>query len=795
MPLQSNALLSSSTTHPKKGILKPDKRLRKAQSHASFVAPLLRLVRDPAGSIEEALESFWVGANKNVLSETTTSDFQGRKLLLEHRMKDAEDYSTWHETALELDRLEGNDAWKSNPASPFYDYNLLQARLNQLEDARISGDPRRILFLLRTSLTRSLGNMGDLHLYKYSHVGTKSLIEDYISTACNTLDALLKSIATAKESEYDCRNALDQLLATRQSFGRSALLLSGGATFGMTHIGVVKTLWERDLLPRIVCGASAGSIISAVLCAKTDAEIPDTIRELCYADFDVFEKTGAKETVLQKAARFAKYGALFDIQHLTKVLKDLLGDLTFQEAYNRTRRILNISVSTASLHELPRLLNYITAPNVIIWSAVAASCSVPLVFSPATILAKDPRDGSEVRWNPSEQLWIDGSVDNDLPMTRLAEMFNVNHFLVSQVNPHVVPFLIGEETMAESATKEASSDMTGPTVGWFSTLAGLAKSEALHRMHVLTELGVLPNYLTKLRSVLSQKYSGDITILPEISYSQLPKILTNPTPEFMMKAVLCGQRATWPKLSRIQNHCAIELALDSAVQKLRAHIAFSPSQVDLRLLSLEPSTHNGLSLRSKTIQQRGTKTKSWCVDPRSDKPSFSSHYRLEEQLPDTDSSVTVTGGESEGEEQDDDYLSLRRPKRRRTRPQEPAYDSSGSNPRSYSPSDLESPDPPAAPELWPSRSLFPFKSQPTTPLASSRRMSAWSFTPADAALPSLTMSTSMVAEQPAAAQGVMSEAERRYKRHFHRTSIPSASPEADISGTRGMLLRKKSTGL
>lgn len=28
--------------------------------------------------------------------------------------------------------------------------------------------------------------------------------------------------------------------------------------------------------------------------------------------------------------------------------------------------------------------------------------------------------------------WSDGSVENDLPMTRLSELFNVNHFIVSQ---------------------------------------------------------------------------------------------------------------------------------------------------------------------------------------------------------------------------------------------------------------------------------------------------------------------------------------------------------------------------
>ena len=91
---------------------------------------------------------------------------------------------------------------------------------------------------------------------------------------------------------------------------------------------------------------------------------------LALGDLAVFEQEGNEDTVLGKISRFLKNGALFDISHLTRVMREMLGDLTFQEAYNRTRRILNICVSSASLYELPRLLNYVTAPNVLIWSAV-----------------------------------------------------------------------------------------------------------------------------------------------------------------------------------------------------------------------------------------------------------------------------------------------------------------------------------------------------------------------------------------------------------------------------------------
>jgi TAG lipase/steryl ester hydrolase/phospholipase A2/LPA acyltransferase len=59
-------------------------------------------------------------------------------------------------------------------------------------------------------------------------------------------------------------------------------------------------------------------------------------------------------------------------------------------------------------------------------------------------------------------------------------------------------------------------------------------------------------------------------------------MLKNPTPDFMLRNCLIGERATWPKLTRIRDRLAIELALDQAVHALRARVVFSKSQVDLR---------------------------------------------------------------------------------------------------------------------------------------------------------------------------------------------------------------------
>jgi TAG lipase/steryl ester hydrolase/phospholipase A2/LPA acyltransferase len=59
-------------------------------------------------------------------------------------------------------------------------------------------------------------------------------------------------------------------------------------------------------------------------------------------------------------------GVLFDVDVFTaEMRKNLGGDITFLEAYNKTRRILNITVSSSTNFEMPRLLNYLTAPNVV----------------------------------------------------------------------------------------------------------------------------------------------------------------------------------------------------------------------------------------------------------------------------------------------------------------------------------------------------------------------------------------------------------------------------------------------
>ncbi|ROW07793.1 hypothetical protein VMCG_03343 [Cytospora schulzeri] len=558
--------------------------LKKRSAGASPVHSLSRLIRGVNG--------FWPSRSdrKTEPGSEEALEPEQRKQILALRMRNATSVSQWTTAAEELDILEGNHVWKAeeNGVNGLYRPDVIREQMRELDEARTNCDMRRMVHLVRTALSRELGNMGEIDLYRHTYIGTKDLIEQYVRSAVATIEDLVEKSGYpgALPKDLDHGDILEAFLQARQSFGRSALLLSGGGTFGMMHAGVLKAMYEADVLPRIVSGASAGSIVCAVFCTTTTDGIPDVIKEFPYGDLAVFEEEEKEESVLTHVKRLLTEGSWSDIKHLTRVMRMQLGDITFQEAYNRTRKICNISVSTESIYELPRLLNYITAPNVMIWSAVAASCSVPFVFNAAPLLVKDPQTGEHMPWNPTPQRWVDGSVDNDLPMTRLAEMFNVNHFIVSQVNPHVVPFLAKDDRLfpephdSRSGLFSASHNSTTA-----ATLTTLAKDEVLHRLQFLAELGIFPTAVTKLRSVLSQKYSGDITILPESNIQDLTRVLKNPTVDFMERATLAGERATWPKLSRIRDRCAVELAIDRSIQVLRARCLFSQSQVSLRRLA------------------------------------------------------------------------------------------------------------------------------------------------------------------------------------------------------------------
>lgn len=120
--------------------------------------------------------------------------------------------------------------------------------------------------------------MGNPDLYDMTHVGTKRLIEDYIEEVIKQLNyicdvAYIPTGSDPSDPSQELDAKLDFFNKTQRAFGKTALLLSGGGTFGLVHVGVVKVLSRMNLLPRIISGSSGGAIVAAVVGVHSDEDL------------------------------------------------------------------------------------------------------------------------------------------------------------------------------------------------------------------------------------------------------------------------------------------------------------------------------------------------------------------------------------------------------------------------------------------------------------------------------------------------------------------------------------------
>ena len=471
---------------------------------------------------------------------------------VEKAMFEAADYDQWKTAALELDRQEGRDLWRLKKESERYDFRLLASRVTILRKLRREKDYDRLMFRLREELHGNIGNMANPALYQQARGGTKKLINDYL----DEVSASLKLLCQSNVKRLPPLRKRRFLKRAARSFGRSALLLSGGASLGLFHIGVIEELEAEGLLPRVVTGSSAGAIMAGILATHTDSEL-EAMLDPEYIDFEwcsVF-----------KPFDLVKGKSVLDQKILNKFINRNIPGMTFLEAYQHTGRILNISISPADSHQFPRLLNYLTAPNVLIGWAALASSAVPGLY-PAVQLRARNFDGKSVAYMPQNR-WIDGSVHDDIPKGKVNRLHNVNHYIVSQTNPHVVPFL--NEEIEEKGLFPFIQDVVlkAPMVQIEHFL------ELVHQHFDVPGIGAM---VKKAHAVASQTYSGDITIYPEKHLMNIGRMFTNFGPEEVAKMILEGRRACWPKIERIRNTTQISRTFDDCLKQMSERYRYVP---------------------------------------------------------------------------------------------------------------------------------------------------------------------------------------------------------------------------
>lgn len=362
--------------------------------------------------------------------------WRGKRERLRRELSAQNNYTDWLKAAQALDVHLGTEKWKKTDEYAYYDHltvNKVVAQLRkvrkdaewEMENGRIGSSEipaiEELQALLEACVKNNFAGVENPRIYSETYSGTKELVQEYIDEVHACIQVVLNSKHIDKETKYRLFKHLDT------NFGRTALCLSGGATFAYYHFGVVKALLDNDVLPEIITGTSGGALVAALVATRTD----DELKKLLVPAL-AHRIRACHESLPTWISRWWRTGARFDTLDWARQCGWFCrGSTTFREAYERTGRILNVTCVPSDPHSPTILANYLTSPDCVIWSAVLASAAVPGILNPVVLMTKK-RDGTLAPYSFGHK-WKDGSLRTDVPIKALNLHFNVNFTIVSQV--------------------------------------------------------------------------------------------------------------------------------------------------------------------------------------------------------------------------------------------------------------------------------------------------------------------------------------------------------------------------
>ena len=162
------------------------------------------------------------------------------------------------------------------------------------------------------------------------------------------------------------------------------LALSGGATHGAAHIGVLQVLEREGIRPDFVAGTSAGALIGAAYCAGVPLD--DIERLFLSVEWPHLLKISLKPKL-----------SIFNTQPMEAFLTEKIGDFSFADL-KIPLAVIACDVTTGEriiLDEGP------------LAQAIRASSAIPALFSPVEI---------------NGRLLVDGGIVDDLPVEQVVSM-------------------------------------------------------------------------------------------------------------------------------------------------------------------------------------------------------------------------------------------------------------------------------------------------------------------------------------------------------------------------------------
>ncbi|OBT44257.1 hypothetical protein VE00_05427 [Pseudogymnoascus sp. WSF 3629] len=501
---------------------------------------------------------------------------RGTRNMLRKKMRATTSYADWVKLAQEMDTFLGNDKWKEDDEFAYYDHKTIRRVLDSLRRQRRRAEAEEGLeggsskygtrpieelkTLVQACVKNNFVGVESNRLYSQTYFGTKNLVQEFI----DEVEKGVQTLSRTKQLTQEEKRVIFKQMYT--NVGRTALCLSGGASFAYYHFGVVKALLDVDLLPDVITGTSGGALVAALTATRTNEELKALLVPALAAKIDA-----CSEPFTTWFPRWWKTGSRFDsIDWARRCSWFSHGSLTFREAYERTGRILNVSCIPADPHSPTLLLNYLTSPDCVIWSAVLASAAVPGILNPVVLMTKLP-NGTLAPYSFGHK-WKDGSLRTDVPLRALNLHFNVNFSLVSQVNPHINLFFFSSRgTIGEPVTHRRGRGWRGGFLG--SATEQYLKLDLTKWLKVVRHLELLPRPMGQDWSqVWLQQFSGTITVWPRGRITDFLRILSDPDPTRLAYMLQTGQQSTFPKLQYLGNRMKVERAVERGRAATRQHV-------------------------------------------------------------------------------------------------------------------------------------------------------------------------------------------------------------------------------
>ncbi|EOD36332.1 hypothetical protein EMIHUDRAFT_252392 [Emiliania huxleyi CCMP1516] len=455
--------------------------------------------------------------------------------------------TSWEAQAEALDASDGRAAWRARLESELYDWRHAQATAQRLRQAREEGDAAALMRLLLPCLKPNVAGVQEYELYCRARAGTKhaisALIEEVAASdrpALGTEGRTLVHRLALETTEGVCWIADTRptspdtaafLRTAHVAFGNEALVLSGGATLGIYHYGVLKALLSEGLLPAVISGTSAGAVVAAMACCRTDDELQRMGSEGPFTDSE-----GRADTVGRQLWRLLRHGRMYDAEQFrggtsgaqalwtcSKTLESC------EQAYGHSGRTLNITCTPLKSRgngAPPLMLNHIDTPHIDIASAVTASACVPGLIEPVVLLERGP-DGA---LRPLDHLdaRLLGSFESDVPLKQLLGAFGCCFTIVSQVNPHIACFYA--HPCGRPGRPSAGRDRTGAWRGGFllSAIEVAIKEDLRRHLRTIQRLRLMSDLTGfDLTQMWLQEQDGSVTLTPAIQLGDLTALISN----------------------------------------------------------------------------------------------------------------------------------------------------------------------------------------------------------------------------------------------------------------------------